>query len=134
VAGLFDLLRPRQPTDQLERALRDAELYIRERQFAAAEQALDFATRSFPDDARPDPGLAVLLNRRRLIWHTTWEQASGANDSITNRFPAETHHYYSHAGHEFRGRDSVGTAARAAEVGTPRARDLASIADEFVSP
>jgi MinD-like ATPase involved in chromosome partitioning or flagellar assembly/Tfp pilus assembly protein PilF len=64
VAGLFDLLMPRKPGDRLERALQDGERYLRERQFAAAEQAFDFATRQYPADPRPYLGLAALHRAR----------------------------------------------------------------------
>jgi Tfp pilus assembly protein PilF len=65
VAGLFDLLLPRQQGDRLERALQDGERYLRERQFAAAEQAFECAARQYPADPRPYPGLAALYQARR---------------------------------------------------------------------
>ena len=64
MAGIFDMLRPRTSADRLERALRDAERYMRERQFAAAEQALDYATRTFPTDPRPYLATALLHRAR----------------------------------------------------------------------
>jgi MinD-like ATPase involved in chromosome partitioning or flagellar assembly/Tfp pilus assembly protein PilF len=64
VAGLFDLLMPRKAGDRLERALQDGERYLRERQFAAAEQAFDFAAREYPADPRIYLGLAALHRAR----------------------------------------------------------------------
>jgi MinD-like ATPase involved in chromosome partitioning or flagellar assembly/Tfp pilus assembly protein PilF len=64
VAGIFDMLRPRTGADRLEHALRDAERYLRERQYAAAEQALDHATRTFPTNPRPYLATALLHRAR----------------------------------------------------------------------
>ena len=62
--SLFDLLRPRPREDRLERAIRDGERYLRERQYAAAERAFDFATGQNPADPRAYLGLAVLHHTR----------------------------------------------------------------------
>ena len=51
---------PRKQGDRLERGLQDGERYLRERQFAAAEQAFEFATRQSPADPRPYLGMAAL--------------------------------------------------------------------------
>src|SRR5918912_1336347 len=60
VAGLFNLLRSRDRDDRVERAIRDGERYLRERQWVAAERAFDFAALQNPDDPRPYLGLALM--------------------------------------------------------------------------
>ncbi len=64
MAGLFDILRPRDRLDRLERALRDGERLLREGQLAEAERAYEFAALNAPDDPRAHLG-RVLVARAR---------------------------------------------------------------------
>jgi len=60
LAGWFDRVRPRPAVDRVERALRDGERYLRERQWDVAERAFDFACLQNPADPRPYLGLALV--------------------------------------------------------------------------
>jgi MinD-like ATPase involved in chromosome partitioning or flagellar assembly/Flp pilus assembly protein TadD len=60
LAGWFDRVRPRPAVDRIERALRDGERYLRERQWDVAERAFDFACLQNPADPRPYLGLAMV--------------------------------------------------------------------------
>jgi len=64
VAGLFTFLRRQDRHDRLDRAIRDGERYVRERQWAAAERAFDFACAQNPADPRPYLGLALMYHAR----------------------------------------------------------------------
>ncbi len=65
--GLFNWLRSRDHGDRTERAIRDGERYLRERQWAAAERAFDFACMQNPADPRPYLGLALMHHARGAL-------------------------------------------------------------------
>jgi Flp pilus assembly CpaE family ATPase len=64
VASLWDMLRSRPRDDRVDRAIRDGERYLRERQWVAAERAFDYACQQNPLDPRAYLGLAVLHRAR----------------------------------------------------------------------
>lgn len=75
--------------------------------------------------------LRIPGHRRRILWHATRGQPSGASEIIAHRFPAETHRYLSHAGDEFRAEVQ---SARPLVLRKPQhrwVRELRTIADEF---
>jgi pilus assembly protein CpaE len=67
LAGWFDRVRPRPAVDRVERALRDGERYLRERQWDVAERAFDFACLQNPADPRPYLGLALVHHARGFL-------------------------------------------------------------------
>jgi hypothetical protein len=75
--------------------------------------------------------LRLPAGRRRIVWHATRGQTSGASEIIAHRFPAETHRYLSHAGDDFRPEIQSGRPLTLRKPQHRWVRELKALADEF---